>query len=106
MKNAEYDEFEVSGADTVSEMASNNFIGHFIGSPNTPTSRIPNRKLKSLVWQHFQLVDAVDNGKKMIKVICKYCEKILTSFRTSHLKRHTDKCVAKILAIYVCHNHK
>ena len=36
----------------------------------------------------------------MIKVICKYCKKILNSYTngTSLLKRHADKCVVKYLS--------
>ena len=100
MKDAEYDEFEISGGDTVPEMASNNPIGPSTNTPNTPTSKTPCRRLRSLVWQHFRQVDATDNGKKVIKAICKYCKKIFTSSTngTSHLKRHADKCVAKNLS--------
>ena len=45
LKEAEYDEFQVSGDDTIPEMASHNPIGHSTTTLDTPTSRTISRRL-------------------------------------------------------------
>ena len=49
LQDTEYDEFQVSGDDTMPEMASHNPICHSTTTPDTPTSRTPSRRLRSLV---------------------------------------------------------
>ena len=63
LKKAEYDEFEVSGDNTVLKIFSNNSIAPFIGTLNTTTYMTPSKRSRSLIWQHFQRVDVTDSEK-------------------------------------------
>ena len=49
LKEAKYDEFQVLIDYTIPEMASHNPIGHSTATLDTPTSRTPSRRLRSLV---------------------------------------------------------
>ena len=81
-------------------MASHNPIRHSTPMPDMPISRTTSRRLRSLVWQYFRRVEKIVDGKRIIKDVYKYCEKILNSSTngTSHLKRHADKCATKNLS--------
>ena len=96
MEESEYGYFEAS-VDDIDRMASNNSTGPGTGLPDTPTSRIHGRKLRSTVWQHFKQITVTEHGKQITKASCKYCEKILlgSGNGTSHLKRHAVKYFAK-----------
>ena len=65
LEEAKYDEFQASGDDTISEMASHNPIVHSTATPDALTYRTPSRRLKSLVWQHFD---------ELTKLLMKKCD--------------------------------